>query len=305
MSQTPQWLWIVFAAVLAALLAIDFLSHRGEHAQSKKAALVWSAIWIGVGLAFGVVVLVAFGADHAVEYYAVYVIEKSLSVDNLFVFYVIFTTLSVPPERQRKALLVGIFGALVFRALFIYGGVAALDRWAFLDFVFGAILAWAAWRVFREDPRADEENRLVSWLSKHVRVTDEHHGGRLFARVDGKWVATPIVIAIVGLELSDIVFAMDSIPAAFAVTRRPFVIYAANAFAILGLRSLYLVLADSLERYRYVHYGLAFVLAFAGVKIAISRWVEIPAYLSVALIVLAIAASIVPTLIERRREREA
>jgi len=288
--------WTIFAGVLFGLLAVDLWAHRGERHDSKRSAALWSVVWIAVGLAFAGFVGWRFGAKPAVDYLGAYLIEKSLSVDNLFVFLIIFQMLGIPKDNQRTVLSWGIFGALVLRGLFIFLGASAIERYHWVVYVFGAILLAAAWRTFIEDPSRQESNRAVEWLSRHLPVTHRLHGDGFLAREGGRLVATPLLIALLGLELTDVIFAVDSVPAAFAISREPFIVYSSNAFAILGLRSLYLVLAHTLPQMTYLHYGLAAVLAFAAVKLMIAEWVKIPAWLSIGFILLALGVSILASL---------
>jgi tellurite resistance protein TerC len=253
-------------------------------------------LWISTGLAFTFFVWALMGRDAAEEYLAAYLIEESLSLDNLFVFLLVFQTLHIPPENQRRALFWGIVGALVFRAIFIFLGVAALARWEWIQYVFGALLFIAALRAVREPKEAAVESRLVVWLSRHLPMTADVNSPRLFVRENGALLMTPLLVAIIGLELSDILFAIDSVPAALSVTRREFLVYSSNAFAILGLRSLYVVLIASLERVRYLHYGLAAVLAFAAFKLLTHDWLPVPPLLSVAIIVAILAGTIAVSL---------
>lgn len=304
MLSIPTWIWVVFWAVILVLLVVDLLAHRGRHGESHKAAVIWSGVWIAAGLSFCVLVWRVFGSRPAQEYLAAYFIEKSLSLDNVFVFLVIFRSLAIPSRLQHQVLFLGIFGALVFRALFIFLGAAALERWSWVAYVFGAILLFTAWRVFKEDPAQQVENKAVRWLAHRLPVTQELHGKHFFVRLeDGRRVVTPLLLALLGLELTDIVFAVDSVPAAFAVTQDTFIIYSSNAFAILGLRALYLLLAGTVGKLRYLHYGLAGVLAFAGLKMVLEPWIHVPPLLSVAIII----GLIVPAVwfSQRARKREA
>lgn len=284
MNDIPQWAWIGFGATLFLLLAIDLYSHRGAHSRSRRQDVLWSAIWISVGLGFSFFVWGLMGADAAQEYLAAYLIEESLSLDNLFVFLLIFQTLQIPLENQRRALLWGIFGALVFRGIFIFLGVAAMERWDWITYLFGALLFFAAWRALREPQEEVVENQLVNWLGRHLPVSNDRTSPHLFTRENGRLLITPLLVAIIGLELSDILFAIDSVPAALSVTRREFLVYSSNAFAILGLRSLYVVLVASLEKVRYLHYGLAAVLTFAGFKLITHDFFQVPPMLSVGII---------------------
>jgi tellurite resistance protein TerC len=284
--------WTIFAAVLFGFLAIDLWAHRGERHDSKRSAAFWSVVWIAVGVTFGGFVWWRFGGQPAIDYLGAYLIEKSLSVDNLFVFLIIFQMLGIPRDNQRTVLTWGIFGALILRGLFVFLGAAAIERYHWVVYFFGAILLAAAWRTFREDPSRQEENKAVEWLSRHLPVTHRIHGDRFVVREGARMVATPLLIAVLGLELTDVVFAIDSVPAAFAISREPFIVYSSNAFAILGLRSLYLVLAHTLPQMTYLHYGLSAVLAFAAVKLMIAEWVHLPAWLSIGFIVLTLGASV-------------
>lgn len=304
MQSTPAWAWIVFWTLLLALLGVDLLAHRGGRGQSRRAALLWSLAWVGLGLCFCGFVWVALGSEQGHEYLAAWLIEKSLSLDNVFVFLVIFRSLNVPQRYQHEVLFLGIFGALVFRALFIFVGAAALQRWGWVSYIFGAILLVTAWRVLREDPSKEQDNRVVSWLSHRLPVTDQVEGPRFVVKQQGRRLATPLLLALVGLEVTDILFAVDSVPAAFSVTTDTFVLYSSNAFAILGLRALYLVIAGAVGQLKYLHYGLAGVLAFAGVKLVVEKWVRIPPLLSVAIILVVIGAAVWASLAHRRSGRE-
>lgn len=296
MNEVPQWAWLGFGATLFILLAIDLYSHRGAHNRTRRADMVWSAIWISTGLGFTFFVWWLMGGEAAQEYLAAYLIEESLSLDNLFVFLLIFQTLQIPLENQRRALLWGIFGALVFRGIFIFLGVAAMERWDWITYLFGALLFFAAWRALREPQEEVVENQLVNWLARHLPMSKDRSSPHLVTRENGKLLITPLLVAIIGLELSDILFAIDSVPAALSVTQREFLVYSSNAFAILGLRSLYVVLVASLEKVRYLHYGLAAVLAFAGFKIVTHDFFHMPPLLSVGIIVVILATTIVISL---------
>ncbi|WP_164017830.1 TerC/Alx family metal homeostasis membrane protein [Pyxidicoccus trucidator] len=299
----PTWIWVVFWAVVLALIVVDLLAHRGRHGESHRAAVIWSCVWVAAGLLFNLLVWRVLGGHAAQEYLAAYFIEKSLSLDNVFVFLVIFRSLGIPAKAQHNVLFLGIFGALVFRALFIFLGAAALQRWSWVAYVFGAILLITAWRVFREDPSGQQENKAVRWLAHRLPVTHEVHEKKFIVRLaDGRRVATPLLLALLGLELTDIVFAVDSVPAAFAVTQDTFILYSSNAFAILGLRALYLLLSGTVGQLRYLHYGLAGVLAFAGLKMVLEPWLHVTPLLSVAIIVTLIGASVVASVHAKRRD---
>lgn len=303
MSQTPipAWAWAALAVTLFVLLAVDLLAHRGGRADSTRGAIAWSVFWIAVALVFNVGVGVAFGLDRAQEFLAAYLLEKSLSVDNLFVFLLIFGRFGIGPHLQRRVLTWGIIGALVTRGLFIGIGAAAIQRWNWVLYVFGSLLIIIGVRMLKEDDEAPGEGRLMPYLQRHLPYTPQLHGPLFMVRHGGRRVFTPLALALVAVELTDVVFAIDSIPAAFAVTLEPFVIYSANIFAVLGLRSLYLLLARAMSDLEYLHYGLAAVLCFAGVKMLGARWFHIPTFISLAVIVLCVGVSVVLSVRARRR----
>lgn len=290
------WMWVAFGILLLVFLGLDLFIHRGGRRRSRQSAYRWSAIWITVGLTFNIFIWLYFGTEAAKEYLAAYLIEESLSIDNLFVFLVIFKSLNIPERHQHDVLLWGILGAIIFRALFVFVGAAALTRYEWVAQVFGVLLIFAAYHSLREDPAKTKENKIVTWLSRHLPITHKIHGQKFLIKENGRYVATPLLIAVLGLEVTDIMFAIDSVPAAFSVSRNPFIVYSSNIFAILGLRALYLALTYLIYGLKYLHYGLAGVLAFAGIKLILSAWVHIPALTSVAvtlsLIVIAILASL-------------
>jgi len=297
---TPFWLWATFAVVLGVLLAVDLIVHRGEHARSRTASIIWTVVWISVGLLFTVFVGMVLGSARAHEYLGAYLIEKSLSLDNLFVFLVIFKSLRIPQTEQRRVLSWGIFGALAFRLVFVVVGVAVMEKFHWVRFVFAAILIVAAVRLLRPHGPGGDDSKVVRWLSRHVPVTADVHGAAFFVREAGRRVATPLAVALAAVELTDIAFAVDSVPAALAISDSTFVIYSSNAFAILGLRSLYVVLEHLLGRLRYLQFGLAAVLAFAGIKLIASEWIHLPPLLSVGIIAVCIAAAVLASLHTRR-----
>lgn len=299
----PAWAWALLAAIVLLSISIDLFAHRGDHVDSKKRALVWTLVWVGVSLAFNVFVAFWFGLAAAEEFLAAYLLEKSLSVDNLFVFLLVFGALSIPVTEQRRVLTWGILGAILSRGVLIFAGAAAVQRWHALTYVFGGILVLAAVKLLRsEDKPSDEPSAVVVWLEKHLRWTRTLHGHRFFVRIDGKRVATPLFIALLAIEATDIVFAIDSVPAAFAVTNEPFIIYSSNLLAILGLRALYVVLAGALADLRYLRYGLAAVLGFAGAKLLLVTWIKIPPLASVAVIAVCIAVAVLASIRANRRE---
>jgi len=291
----PAWVWVVFGVVVLAMLLIDLLVvHREAHAVSTKEAAIESAIWISIGLAFGLVMLAWQGGDAAGEYYAGYLIEKSLSIDNVFVWALVMSYFGVPQKYQFRVLFWGIFGALVLRAIFIFGGVAILERFSWVIYVFGAFLLFTAIRLLRptHDDVHPEDNFILRLVNKVVPSTPDYDGQKLFTRVNGRRLATPLFAVLVVVESSDVIFAVDSIPAILAVSREEFIVFSSNAFAILGLRALYFLLADLRNKFRYLQQGLAVVLAFVGIKMLISEWYHMPTYLSLAVIAVVLAVAI-------------
>ncbi|MFL5351023.1 TerC/Alx family metal homeostasis membrane protein [Archangium sp.] len=303
MNSTPVavWEWGLFGVAVLAMIFIDLLAHRTKSGETKKGAYAWSAAWVLVGLSFAGFVWARHGGTAAQEYLGAYLIEKSLSLDNLFVFLVIFSSLNVPGDKQRRVLFWGIFGALVFRALFIILGLEALERWHWVVYIFGTILLVAAWRVARRHPSEESDNKVVEWLERRLPVTTEYQGKQFFKHVDGKWQATPLLLALLAIELSDVAFAIDSVPAALSVSHNLFVVYTSNVFAILGLRALYIALAKTVHELRYLHWGLAAVLAFAGLKMIGSEWIQLPPLVSVGIIVVCIGLSVWASLRARQK----
>lgn len=295
--EKPLWAWLVFGGTLVLFLCIDLFLHRGGRESSRTAALAWSAVWIAVGLAFSAVVYVAADWNAVHEYLAAYLLEKSLSVDNMFVFLLIFGALGVPHKNQHTALVWGILGALVFRGIFIFLGVAALERWEWITYVFGGVLFIAAFQAFREDLTAKRESPIVKWLSSHLPVSGESKTDEFWIRKNGRRMVTPLFVALCAIEVTDVIFAVDSVPAALSVSQDRFIVYSSNAFAILGLRALYLALAGYLTRLNYLHYGLAAVLAFAGFKMVAHDWVEIPPLISILIIVACIGITTAASLV--------
>lgn len=295
----PLWVWAAFTALIAVLLFADLLLiHKDAHEISIKEAAIESAVWISIGLAFGLVILAWQGGAAAGEYYAGYLIEKSLSIDNVFVWALIMGYFGVPQKYQFRVLFWGIFGALVLRALFIFGGVALLERFDWILYVFGAFLLITAIRLLRpthEDVHP-EDNFILRLVNKVVPSTSEYDGQKLFTRKNGARVATPLFAVLVVIESSDVIFAVDSIPAIIAVSREQFIIFSSNAFAILGLRALYFLLADMRNRFGYLQQGLAVVLAFVGIKMLISEWYHLPTFLSLGVIGVVLTVAIVASL---------
>jgi len=298
-------LWGGFVIFVLAMLALDLgVFHRKAHEVPLKEALVWSIVWITLALVFNVGVYYWFGAEPALQFLTGYLIEKALSVDNLFVFLVIFGYFGVPKAYQHRVLFWGILGALVMRAIFIGLGAALLQSFHWIIYVFGAILVLTGIKLLvqRNEEMHPERNPMYRLAAKVLPSTSEYHGSRFFVKQAGKWVVTPLFLVLVMVEATDVVFAVDSIPAIFAITSDPFLVFTSNIFAILGLRALYFLLAGIMSRFVYLKVGLALVLCFVGVKMLIVDFYKVPIVLSLGVVVLLLAGAIVASLIKTRRQ---
>jgi tellurite resistance protein TerC len=301
---TPA-LWLGFFAFVAVMLALDLgVFHRKAHEVRTREALVWTGVWVALALLFDLGLYFWFGSRHALEFLTGYVIEKALSVDNLFVFLVVFSYFSVPPKLQHRVLLWGILGALVMRAVFIVAGAALLQRFHWVIYIFGAFLVVTGVRLLiqRDAEVHPERNLVLRVFRRVVPVVKEFRESHFLVREGGKWFATPLLMVLVVVEATDIVFAIDSIPAIFAVTSDPFIVFTSNIFAILGLRALYFALAAMMDRFRDLKIGLGLVLTFVGVKMVITDFYEIPIGVSLLVVVGLLAGSIVTSLLKSRNE---
>ena len=300
----PAWAWVVFAVVVVASLTIDLALHRGGHGNSRRSAIVWSCVWIGISLLFAGFIGIELGGVVAQDFLTAWLVEKSLSIDNLFVFLVIFRRLEIPRAEQHRVLFWGIIGAFFTRALFVAAGSAVLARWHLATYVLGAFLVLTGAKTLRSHPdREGKESRIVRFLERRLPVTSRMNGHAFTVVEDGKRVATPLLLALVAIELTDIMFAVDSIPAVFAISNEPFIVFSSNVFAILGLRALYLVLADIVANLEFLHYGLGALLVFVGAKMLSSELVHVPAWASLAITVAILTAAIAPSISVRRRRR--
>jgi tellurite resistance protein TerC len=283
---TPA-LWIGFTAFILAMLALDLgIFHRNAHAVKMREALVWSAIWISLALLFNAGIYFWFGSDRALEFFTGYLIEKALSVDNLFVFLVLFSYFAVPAPLQHRVLFWGIVGALVMRAGFIFAGSALIQMFHWVIYIFGAFLVFTGVKLLaaRESKMQPERNLVLRLFRRVVPTVSDYHGSRFSVKVAGRRAATPLLAVLAVIEATDIVFAVDSIPAIFAITRDPFIVFTSNIFAILGLRSLYFLLAGMIGRFRYLKVGLGSVLAFVGVKMLLVDIIHVPIALSLGIV---------------------
>lgn len=307
MFPAPLWAWAAIGAVIAVMLAVDVLSHRDNHVIELREALIWSGVWIAAGLAFGLIVWVGWGGEPAVAYYSGYLLEKALSVDNVFVFALLFGYFRVPDEYQHKVLFWGVVGALAFRLVFIFAGAELLHRLAFAGFVLGAFLIWTGWRLaVRGEPDVDPDRIVVVRFFRRVVPTEQrYHGDRFTVRVDGRRRATLLLVALVAIEATDVVFAIDSVAAILAITTNTFLVWTATAFAVLGLRSLYFCLAGLLRHFGHLRYGLAVLLAFAGAKLILAETPvgTLPLWLTLLVVVLTLSVSIGWSVLSARRDR--
>src|SRR5215218_1799167 len=321
----PFFVWALTIALIVGMLIFDFVGHvRTPHAPSLRESAIWSAVYVGIAVVFGLLVLWFSGAEYAGEYFAGYVTEKSLSVDNLFVFVLIMAAFAVPRELQQKVLLFGITFALALRTVFILVGAAAIENFSWVFYLFGAILIYTAWVQARSGGHSSEEdyeeNAVLRFARRILPTTEEYHSDRMTVRLDGKRFITPLAIALIAIGTADIIFAVDSIPAIFGLTQETYLVFAANAFSLLGLRQLFFLIDGLLDRLVYLSYGLAVILGFIGAKLVIHAlhtnelsWVnggehitvipEIPTWLSLAVILVTLVVTTVASLAENRRVR--
>lgn len=299
--------WIAFLAFVFLLLALDLgVFHRKSHAVKIKEALIWSAVWITLALVFNYFIYLYMGKVKALEFLAGYLIEKSLSVDNLFVFIMLFGYFNVEPKYQHKVLFWGILGALIMRAIFIFAGVALLNNFHWLIYIFGAFLVFTGIKMLssEEGKVEPDKNILVRIFKKFFPVTSDMRGGKFFVRENSKFFATPLFIVLIVVEFTDLIFAVDSIPAILAISNDTFIIFTSNVFAILGLRALYFALAGITQYFHYLKYGLAAILAFVGMKMIISGYYKVPITWSLAIIFGILLISVLASVLHPAKEKE-
>jgi len=293
--ETPIIFWIIFNAFVLLTLALDLgVFHRKSHDVSVKEALTWTFVWIFLSLVFNVIIYFWRGQQQALEYFTGYLVEKALSVDNIFVFIMIFTYFQIPAKYQHKVLFWGIIGALIMRVIFIFAGVALLEKFHFTIYFFGALLIFTGIKMFNHsnskiDP---DKNPVLRFFKRFMPVTQTLHEDKFFTRIDGRRFATPLFLVLILIETTDLIFAVDSIPAILAITQDQFIVYTSNVFAILGLRSLYFALAGVVHRFWLLSYGLAIVLIFVGIKMILIDFYKIPIEWSLLFIAAIITASI-------------
>jgi tellurite resistance protein TerC len=298
MSNTPLG-WTIFGAFIVSMVLLDALVFRRKsHTVSLRESLAWTALWVSLALLFCLGVYHYHSPDLALQFLTAYLIEESLSVDNLFVFLLIFAYFRVPPEHQHKVLTLGILGALVFRLIFILAGIALIERFHWLIYVFGGVLIFSGINMWLErDKKVEpERNPLLRLFRRFVPVTETYEGSRFFVQRAGQWVATPLMVVLIVIETTDVIFAVDSVPAVIAISRDPFIVFTSNAFAIMGLRALYFTLASLMNLFHLLHYGLSGILIFVGLKMVLSDVYKLPIVVSLivvgGLLVLSIVASL-------------
>ncbi len=291
----PGWAWPATIGVIVALLLFDILIlNRHVHAPTLRRAAIETVAWVVIGVIFGAVVIGSFGGGAGGEWFSGYLIEYSLSIDNVFVWALILAYFQIPPQYQRRVLFWGVFGALVLRAGFIFAGLALITRFEWMLFIFGGFLLYTAGKLlFSTGDTVDPaDSRFLALVRRFVPTTHEMHGQKMFVRVEGKRLATPLFAVLLLVEATDVLFAVDSVPAVLAVSKEQFIVFTSNAFAIMGLRSLYFMLADMHARFSYLQQGLAIILAFVGIKMIISRWYHIATPVSLLVIVLVLIVSV-------------
>ncbi|MBC3877652.1 TerC family protein [Undibacterium sp. FT79W] len=309
------WMWVAFIAFVLAMLAIDVVALGGSraHKVSVREAAAWSIVWVSLALAFDfglwIYLTETVGREiataKAMEFLTGYVIEKSLSVDNIFIFLLIFGHFAVPPQYQRKVLLYGVLGAIVMRVIMILAGSWVVTQFAWVLYLFGVFLLITGFRMLvstEEEPDLDA-NPVLKLAKKLLPFTKEFHKEKFSVKVNGKRVFTPLLLVLILIEVSDVIFAVDSIPAIFAVTTDPFIVFTSNIFAIMGLRALYFLLADMADRFHLLKFGLAFVLMFVGIKMLIVKWMHVPTDVSLMVIGLILGGSIIASLIATRHKK--
>ena len=301
-------LWVAFNAFVLIMLALDLgVFHRKAHEVSIKEALTWTGIWIALAMLFNLFIYHHFDKDKAIEFFTGYIIEKSLSVDNIFVIIMIFSYFNVPRIYQHKVLFWGVLGALVMRVIFIFAGVELLHRFHWLIYIFGGFLVITAIRmiVSKDDKLEPERNPLVKLVRKKFRVTPAFHEDNFFVRIGGQLSAPPLFLVVIMIEATDLIFAVDSIPAILAISEDPFIVYTSNVFAILGLRSLYFALSGIEKYFQYLKYGLAVILVFVGAKMCLMDFIKIPVEVSLIVIVFVLGISMLASAVMSRQQHSA
>jgi len=301
------WFWVGFNIFVLLMLALDLgIFHKTHHVVSVKEALIWSGIWIFFALCFNGFIFYIAGETKALEFLTGYLIEKALSVDNIFVFVLIFTYFQIPPKYQHKVLFWGIIGALIMRVIFIFAGVALLEKFHWTIYIFGSILIYTGIKMLNQSDKKIEpdKNPIIKIFKKIVPTTDQLHEDKFFIKQNQRNTATPLFVVLIMIEITDLVFAVDSIPAILAVTQDHFIVYTSNVFAILGLRSLYFALANIIERFKYLAVGLSIILIFVGIKMVTIDFFKIPIKYSLMIIVVILSGSMLFSLLKTKESQQ-
>jgi TerC family integral membrane protein len=304
MATDQTLLWIAFNIFVVGMLAIDLgIFHRKSHAVTTLEATTWCVVWISLGLVFNAAVYTFLGPEKALEFFTGYLIEYSLSVDNIFVFILILSYFSVAPAYQHRVLFWGIIGALLLRGIFIATGAVLLQLFHWVTYLFGAFLVFTAGKMITQEETSvkPDQNPIIGVLRRIMPVASDYEGQKFFIKRQGKWAATPLCIVLLVIETTDLIFAVDSVPAIFAVSQDPFIVYTSNVFAILGLRSLYFLLAGVVDQFIYLRYGLGIVLGFVGAKMLLSDIYKIPISLSLVVVIGVLSLSVIASLLAQRR----
>ena len=299
--------WIAFNVLVLIAIALDLgVFHRKAHKIALREALLWSLAWIGLAITFGLTISYLYGRQLGLEFFTGYVIEKALSVDNLFVFLVVFRVFAVKEEYQQRVLGYGILGALLMRGAMIAAGAALIERFNWIMYVFGAFIIYAGLHMLfaGEAESHPEQNFLVRYFSRHLRLTKDYRGEKFFSRENGQLFATPLFLVLLIVEITDVTFAVDSIPAVFGITRDTFIVYTSNVFAILGLRALYFLLAGVLDKLDYLKVGLALVLVFVGAKMILEPWLHISVGVSLAIVLGMLMVAVLASLLRKKKLRD-
>lgn len=303
---TSPYIWLGFIVFVLVVLSLDLgIFHKKSHTVGFKESIIWSGVWIALALAFNVIILYWRGEADFMLFLTGYVIEKSLSVDNLFVFLLIFSYFKIPNQYQHKVLFYGILGALVMRAFFIWAGIAILEKFEWVIYFFGAFLVFSGIKMLR--PESDEHDLEKSWViiwTRKIFPTSPHfHEDKFFVKLNGVWTVTPLFITLIFVEFSDLVFAIDSIPAIIGITNDPFLVFTSNVFAILGLRSLYFALKGFADMFHYLKYGLSLILIFIGVKMLVSHYYHVPVGITMAVIFTVLLGSVLASVLSNRKKK--
>jgi tellurite resistance protein TerC len=305
--ETSLTIWIGFVIFILAVLMLDLgVFHKKTHTVGFKESIIWSGVWIALAMAFNVIILYWRGQEDFMLFLTGYVIEKSLSVDNLFVFLLIFGYFKIPNQYQHKVLFYGILGALIMRAVFIWAGIAVLEKFTWVIYLFGAFLVFSGIKMLlpQGDEHELEKSWVIVWTKKIFPTTPHFHSDKFFVKIDGRWMITPLFITLIFVEFSDLVFAVDSIPAIIGITNDPFLVFTSNVFAILGLRSLYFALKGFADMFHYLKFGLALILMFIGIKMLIMHWYHMPVHVTMGVIFTILLVSVLASIISNNRKKK-